>query len=382
MNEPVVTGALTTAAPARIGAKASGDTELVESPQTHFVFEHRVFKAAGARFLLKGQKKVPAFCVDMGDLEGVIDIDVLRKEFHIEPNSHDSKMIDTAVTGLRYVPDIKPGDTIPSEILTGAASWSVNPRHKKIAEQRLQVQLLSWVSGHELLITDPKEIELFLGQIENREKLRTAFRECAIALGFQGENTEAVIRQLELLARELCYIEALRDRFALIPRLAAKLSDLGKTYGNDRNAKLELNRVSGLLNAGIQEFTAIFEAADAQTGEIISALKSIDRQISYIRDVRDQLHFLIMQWDPHIENLGKWGSHRTTDSDKALANLYRFLAPRYSHGHSLLKRPPAGGSADKATIAKSPVRPGAKAKPNVGVATSSSSKKGETLPCP
>jgi hypothetical protein len=303
---------------------------------TTFDFHHRVFGTPGARFLLKGHDKIPTFRVDMGDLDGLVDIDVLKKEFGLTATSHDGKLVDVAVAALRYVPDVKPGDTVPSELLTGEASWSVRPQHKRIAEQRLQVQLLSRVSGKEVLLTDPKEISNFLEQIENREKLRLAFREAAAALGF-GENTEPVIKQLELLARELCYIEALRDRFTKIPLINDKITELGKSYGGDRNAKMELNRIQALLTTGIQEYTAMLAQIDAQTGEIISALKSIDRQVKYIREMRDQLHFLIMLWDPHINDLDKWHTRPTPETDKVMRNLYRFLAPRYTAGRSLLK---------------------------------------------
>ena len=170
---------------------------------THFNFMHKVFQTPGARFLMKGVARIPTFRVDMGDLEALIEIDVLKKEFGLAPDSHDGKLVDMAMAGLRYVPDIKPGDTIPSEILTGKASWAVSPKHRKVAEQRLQVQLLSWVSGKELLLTDPTEIATFLEQIENREKLRNAFKDAAKALGLKPENTDPVLKQLELLAREL-----------------------------------------------------------------------------------------------------------------------------------------------------------------------------------
>ena len=340
---------------------------------THFNFEHRVFKAPGARFLMKGHARIPTFRVDMGDLEGLIEIDVLKKEFNITPGSHDNNLVDMAVAGLRYVPDIKPGDTIPSELLNGQASWAVSPKHKQIAEQRLQVQLLSWVSGKELLLTDPKEIAIFLEQIENREKLRAAFRDAAKALGYEPENTEPVIRQLELLARELCYIEALRDRFSLIPKIAEKMTILGKSYGNDRGAKMELVRVQGLLNLGIQEYTTMFGEADAQTGEIISAMKTLDRQVKYIRQTRDDLHFLMMQWDPHVNDLDKWHTRRAPETDKVLSNLYRYLAPRFSSGRSLMKRRVDGHAAqdDKEKDSKKPVQKapaqGAKPQPKKAV---------------
>ncbi|MCB2108700.1 MAG: hypothetical protein KDE14_13415 [Rhodobacteraceae bacterium] len=317
-------------------AAAQGNSEN-GLPITRFNFKNRVFHMPGARFIMKGVTHTPTFRVDIGELEGLIEIPILRKEFGIEDGSHDSKLIELAEAGLRFVVDIKPGDEIPTEILTGKASWTVSGKHKKIAEQRLQVQLLSWVSGKEVLLTDPKEIELFLGQIENREKLREAFKDAAVALGFERDNAEPVIKQLELLARELCYIEALRDRYSSIPTILEKMAILSKNLGNDRNAKLELNRVMSLMRTGVREYLAIFEEADAQTGEIISALKSIDRQVAYIRKIRDDLHFLLMQWEPFIKEIPNWRAKRGPDTDRAMSNLYRFLAPRYSAGKSLLK---------------------------------------------
>ncbi len=322
---------------------------------THFNFQHRAFRAPGARFLLKGQPRVPMFRVDVGGLDGLIDIDDLRKEFNITPDSHDGKLMELAVQGLRFVPDIKPDDAIPSELLTGQASWTISDKHKVIAQQRLQIQLLSWVSGKEVLLTDITAIATFLEQLENREKLRSAFRNAAVALGFAPDNSDAVVTQLELLARELSYIEALRDRYSMIGKIAKALTVLGKSYGSDRSAKTEHNRVEQLLQLGIDEFTGIFAAADAQTGEIIAALKTIDRQITYIRGVRDDLRSILMQWEPHIRNLSKWHTRRTPDTDNAFSELYRFLAPRYSSGRSLLKR--REGAASSASAGRSLLKP-------------------------
>ncbi len=335
---------MTTAAPVHDGAAdiATNATAALDISRelkiTTFDFEHRVFKTPGASFLLKGQQHTPTFRIDMGDMDALIEIVILKKEFSIEADSHDGKLIDLAVSGLRYVPDIKPGDTIPSEILNGTASWRISNKHQQIAQQRLQVQLVSWVTGKELLITDPKEIEMFLAQLESREKLKAGFKEAAVALGRSAEDTDYVVRQLELLARELCYIEALRDRYNQIPILLEKIAVLLRGCRADRNGRLELERIRALLQTGIRQYSAVFAEADAQTGEIVAALKSVDRQVKYIREIRDNLHFLLMQWEPHIKQLDYWHSRRTGETDKLLSSLYRFLASRFTSGRSLLKK--------------------------------------------
>lgn len=303
----------------------------------HFNFQHPVFRTPGARFILWGPSRRPTFRVAVGTLDGLIEIDSLRREFQIASGSHDDQLIELAIGGLRFVPDIKPGDAIPSEVLTGEASWSVTEKHKNIAQSRLQVQLLSWVSGKEVLLTDPHEIEMFLDQIENRTKLREAFRNAAIALGHGADNAEPVIRQIELLARELCYIEALRDRFSLAAKIGNRLSHMTKSYATDRKAMAELKRVQELHRTGVDEFTDILREADAQTGEILSALKTVERQVAYIRKSRDTLYALLLQWEPQITASADLRPHRTPETDKALAELYRFLAPRFACGRSMLK---------------------------------------------
>lgn len=337
---------------------SGGMERAVEDSQislTHFNFQHRVFSGKGSKFILNGSAKIPIFQVALGDLHGVIEIAALQNEFNIGPDTHDGKLLGLAVAGLRYVPDIKPGDSIPSEVLTGKASWSVKDKHRKIAEQRLQIQLLSWVSGKETVITDPVEIGNFLAQIENRDKLRSAFREAAVVLGFGASNVEEVVKLLELLAREVCYIEGLRDRFAMVQMIVKRLAELAKSYGNDPNAKLELRRIQALVGTGIKEYSNLFLEVDGQTAEIIAALKTLERQISYIRKSRDDLHFLLMQWEPHIRSFENLPGRRTPESDKATSALYRFLAPRFTEGKSLLKNRQNIGSA-AATTSRPPPR--------------------------
>jgi hypothetical protein len=328
---------------------------------THFDFRHAVFRTPGARFLLSGNKRVPTFRIDIGDLDGLIDIDALCREFNITADSNDGKLVALAVDGLRFVPDIKPGDAIPTELITGQASWSVKKSHKKIAQDRLQIQLLSWMSGKEVLITDPNEIGMFLDQIENREKLRQAFREAATALGRAPEDTDYVVGQLELIARELCYIEALRDRLGRISVISTWLKSVAKARVNDRIVKLEIQRIDQLLQSGIAEYTVILTEADAQTGEIISALKTIDRQIEYIRRMRDDLYSLLLQWEPHLKAMEPPPTPLSPEAQKTYGALYRFLAPRYTAGRSILRRHPIGQPAGDGKTP--PARPPAGARP-------------------
>lgn len=308
------------------------------SRSTHFNFLNVVFGAPGARFCLKGPDHIPVFCVDMGDVEGTLDVKSLQKEFEIEPGSHDDDLVAKAVKGLRYVPDIRPGDEIPSEILDGSASWKIDKKHKLIAVQRLKAQLLSWVSGQEVLITDPDELDNYFGQIENKKKIKEAFSNAAEMLGHDRDDHAVVFDKIDTLSRELCYIEALRDRYKEIPKISERLDGIKSGAGQDKRLIDEVQRINQLLGQGVEEYEKLFEDIDAQTGEIVSAFKAIGRQVDYIRKIRDELHFLVMSWDPIIDKWNETLDDRGRQIQGTMSATYRFLTGKFNTARSMMQR--------------------------------------------
>ncbi len=318
---------------AQAGAPAAGESAL-----THFNFQHKAFAAPGARFALDRNSREAAYYVTLGELTGSVEIAALKREFGIVEDSHDGKLIALAVQGLRYVPDIRPGDSIPTELIDGTASWSIDEKHMRIAQQRLQAQLLSWVSGEKLSVTDAKDIDALLQKSESREKLKQGFREAAVSLGHAPDQTEKVMAQIETLAREMAYIEALRDRVFKARQIVKKLVAIGPSYGNDKLAKQELDRVQQLATRGVAQLNELLANADAQSSEIITALKSVSTQIRDIRLRRDALYVLLLEWKEAIANFEAWAPARTPRTDKAVNALYRFLAPRFTAGQSLFNK--------------------------------------------
>lgn len=304
--------------------------------QTHFDFQAKVFSAPGARFVAIGTARKPNFCVALGGIEALVDVHALCREFDIAPGSHDARLITTAIKGLKYVPDIRKGDKIPNELLDGSASWTVERRHLEIATNRIQVQLVSWLQGREIVISDSQELEMFFAQLDNKEKLRKAFADAAVALGYPAADTAVVVERIEQLSREICYIEALRDRYKVIGAIESRLSHIRRLHGSDSRMRDALQRVFALLVYGQAECERLFSEVDAQTGEIIGALKSIDRQIRYIRDKRDELHHLAMLWAPVVEAWKDAPQQRSRRLDEVLDKTYRFLAQRYARGKSML----------------------------------------------
>ncbi len=307
---------------------------------THFDFKAKVFQAPGACFVLKGREKQAMFAVDMGEGQGYISLKDLRSTFHIEPGSHDDRLIDQAAAGLRFVPDIRPGDEIPNEILNGTASWTVARKHKQIARDRIQVQLLSWMGGKPITYTSQDELKKIVGLDENKKALKEAFTRAAAALGLPPDKSDKIVDHIEGLAREICYIEALRERTLELRKIQVNVELLTKIY-TDLRGSADVGRVKTLMVRGVNETDNILNAVDAETADVMNALMSIDDVIRAVRRARDDLHFVLMEWDPVIAKWQNLAMVRCQDVDRALLATYQFLASRFSTGKSLMKK--AGG---------------------------------------
>ena len=208
-----------------------------------------------------------------------------------------------------------------------------------MAEDKIKAQLLSWMSGQARAFTDPEEVATMMEQVKNKEKLKEAFDRAAAEMKLEGDDPqEQILHMIELMAREICYVEALREAFRRIRRIDKLVGEMYDKYPSDGRLRGDLQRVSLLMKKGIEEYEAIFDDVDAQSGEIISALKNLDRQIEFIRSRRDTLHFLLMEWQEVIDG---WKSlaivkRRSQVEDKVVEDTYRFLVQRFNTARSML----------------------------------------------
>jgi hypothetical protein len=295
---------------------------------THFAFQHKVFSIKDAVFRLS-QTEEPLFRVELGDLKCGVSVPSLRNEFGIKAESDDGKLLELIEKALRFVKEIRPGDSIPKELLDGSCSWSVEDRHRKLAHNRMTVQLVSWLSGGDADIADTAKLEQLASDPETKQRVQKAFAEAAEKIGLGRERAGEVIDRFETLARELAYIEALRERFQHVRMIMVRLSEMSQIYKPERAIMEELVRVQMLMRNPDGEFQNDFGLVDAHTCEIVNMLKKIDMQIAFIRSNRDDLHYKLMKWDDLI---GRWESIKVEKSE-ALENLmratYRFVAQHY-----------------------------------------------------
>lgn len=307
-------------------AKAADDT-----PPERFEFAHKLFRSSEEALFRRAAdgSKEPLFVLCFGENEFSLPFPGIRREFELPEDSPDSLMLDLVAEALHYQRVIRPGDPIPKEMLTGEASWEITEEHRRIAMHRLNVQLAGWLTGEDVLITDPEQLEQIAEDPATRNKVNEALDAAVETLGLGEDGKEVLLDRIQSLVEDLAGVEALRDYLDRIKLIDAKVKRLRKLFGDEMSVVDVAEPVARLMRHALSGFEDDFELLDAQTGEIISVLKHMEAQTKFIRETRDDLHRRLSEWEEMFE---KWGPVRMVASDdnaNVLRHTYRFLAPRY-----------------------------------------------------
>ena len=148
----------------------------------------------------------PSIRMMFGEMEALVPIHSLAAEFELD-GTPDGALLEKVVAGLRFVKVIHPGDSIPREILDGTASWSVEERHHAIARGRLTLQISTWLSGDEQVISDHDALVQLVEDPSIKAKVNTAIGEIAARLGIPSDRKQEVMDRVDQVVRELAYIE-------------------------------------------------------------------------------------------------------------------------------------------------------------------------------
>jgi len=310
---------------------------------THFLFEHKVFTLEGCRFVRSKSTDEPVMMVKLGKLDVELPIEKLCSEFHIDPKSFDGQLIKMAADGLSYVREIRPGDTIPNELIDGTASWRVEDRHFNIAKGRLTVQLVTWLTGGETVISSPEQLEQIVEDPNTQTRVHEAFKMMANKLSLTGDAEEEVGKRIDELARELSYIEALRERMQSLSVIRHGLETAHRIYKGERSTRDEIVRMQSLSLPPMTDLEARFAQVDAQTNELLSMLRKFEQNVAYIREMRDDLHQSLMPWDELLEAWQGVPLEKSAELDAVLKKTYHYLAKRFSqasHWKLIVRQPP------------------------------------------
>ncbi len=303
-----------------------------DSPPRLCTLEHPVFSRVGEPLFRRAESdNTPVMVVRLGDREAALPLRSLQREFGIPDDSDDGRMLATIAEALDFVTGLRPGDPLPAEVLSGAASWDPGPSHFQIAYARLRLQLVAWLradaSGQSLSL-EPQALVAAVEDPAVRQQVQEAFRKAADAL--QQPTPEAVVALVEDLGRELAYIEALRERlYGRVQMMAAKLERLAQAFRGDASQLETLTQVRRLTGVALKQIGSRFSELDAQTGEVMAALRNLESQRTFIRSNRDWLYRSQRAWQPVLLDWDQSGFGFDEHTRALLTRTYQFLAPRF-----------------------------------------------------
>jgi hypothetical protein len=300
--------------------------------QDHCCLVHRVFAMFGDPLFRRAESDgTPVMVVHLGEKEAAIPLDALQREFGIENASDDGLMLDLIGKSLDFVAGLRIGDPLPPEVLSGEASWEPDAHHLQIANARLQWQLVNWLNSGTGADTEHLDAEALLQVADDparRLQVQQAFAKAAEALGLP--ESAAVVGLVEELARELAYIEALRDRLLRRAKvMAEKLARIAKAFRGDASHLETLTQVRRLTATALKQIGGRFDELDAQTGEVMSALRNADSQRAFIRSHRDWLYRTQRAWQSLLLEWEAAGIGFDEGILLLLNRTYQFLAVRF-----------------------------------------------------
>jgi hypothetical protein len=308
----------------------SGDTS------THFIFKHRIFTIEKCRFAFNGADKMPCFYVPMGEQIVAIELAKLQQEFNIPEDSTDSDLLKKVDKGLAFVSEIRPGDSIPREILDGSASWTVEDRHKDMAVARMNMELMFWVIGMREDMPSLENMQRLQNSSEGRAQIKDAHIKIVQLLGL--DETRKSRERAESITRETTYIEALRERSAKIGEIAQKLVHLAGANKKETAFVAEISRMQDLMRRASKVIGDKFGRVDNGMKEIMKVMSDAKGFVETVRSSRDELHMELKKWDEYFP---LWAEIKIRDdeTEKFFRRFYRFLAENYMETQSWGSQP-------------------------------------------
>lgn len=296
-------------------------------------FSHTFFRTnANGFFRLDSTARRPVYVIDLGDQAGIVSIQSILREFTPGEDDADIAMLEAVAEALKYVTNIHIGDTFPTEMVNGEASWEPAARHCKIANKRVVAAMVQWSEGMDESVAEEINLRNFLAEQVDQKKIARALRRLEAALGGKGGRASEVQSILLGLTKELSYIEAQRELVGRVGRIGGLLEYIRRAGGSHAGDAHEISAVLRLFNIMMQKFCDELAVVDSRIADIFSAVSANETVCARIRQARDQLQGQLVACEDILMHWEGVSQHNIDLSNVAspIATLYRFLAPLYS----------------------------------------------------
>jgi hypothetical protein len=258
-------------------------------------------------------------------------------------------MLGRIAQGLEFVTGLRIGDRLPSEILTGEASWTADESHRDRAMARLDLQLIAWMSELPGGGSGPdtrsatREILGRAGQLPmSPDYLAAGLRR--LSAQTPGLTPEETLDRIRRVADAYAHIDALRDQLLRGARqLGAVLDRLARGSRGDTTHKELLMQVRRLAATGVADLEQRFAAADHCVADMRAIAGAPDGVIAAIRRSRDALYVRARAWEPYTAEWATIEAGPNARTWHLAHDTYRFLAPRFMTTVEWLAAPRAIG---------------------------------------
>lgn len=299
-------------------------------PETvHFDFKHRLFTIDGCVFRKTSDGSQVALIVPMGDVQAALPVHQIRQEFEIDPQCNDEQLMQWAAQALQYVRQVYPGDSIPSEVLTGKAPWMVEERFLTLARARVIMLVVTWKMDEDFTNLKPADLIARSQSPETKELLEDSYEEIAAELELGAGKRDYVVELMGKLAQELSYVEALRDKFLGLRRMQIKLKNLYSVYQGEKAIAESITRCNSLIEMPIKDLFDKFAEFDTYMTDIINIMRHFDAQVNFIRGERDAFRQIYMLWEELLDQWAACDPGRNDTAEHLVRETYRFAAQHF-----------------------------------------------------
>ena len=301
---------------------------MTSGSQNRLVLRHPAFRRfVDPYFRMSRSDGEPVLAFQVDGREATLPLHRLARDLGIAADDDDARQLELVGPALNFVTGIRVGDLIPSEVLTGEASWAGEDVHRDLAVSRINLFILAWLAGYTV---DRMDRTTTTSLLQGRSAAKEVSLGIARLAEHLGIDHGSLVVRIAGLATELAYIEALREwllRGAM--RMAEVLTRVTLGFTGDSSHMETLVQVRRLCATGIADIQEEFASVDRMLMDPTNALRDCDGSIATLRRKRDALYSRWRAWEPFQR---EWCSIelRPNARTQQLANeTYQFLAPRY-----------------------------------------------------
>jgi hypothetical protein len=280
-------------------------------------------------FRLSEGTRIASMVVQLESQDAVLPLRSVAREFRIDPATPDGQMLNLIEQALDFVVSLKLGDSLPSELTGGAASWEPNEQDRRIAASRVRYNLVRCVFarlGKPVTLSGGGESG-WEDEPKNRVLLLQAITDAAELL--DGTDIADVTARVASINEEMAYIEAMRRALARgISNLREKLLQIpiGEVPMSQQPT---VKQVQLLARTGIKEIMNRFDGVDARLDDTLAMLRDLPTVIAGLRRQRDWLFRTSRAWGAVFTDWAAAPKHYDEFLLKVVERTYVFLAPRY-----------------------------------------------------